>query len=91
MLEPPSKESLRQRKKQILDKYVDGGEISDEDFHELIRIRMWKLRPRDMEGLYAKLREAVKEIYDEIVQRSIEIEKREKELIQFVRDKFRLD
>jgi hypothetical protein len=90
-LEPPSKEVLRQRKKQILDKYADGDKISDKDSHELTIIRMWQLQPRDMEGLDAKLKEAVSEIYDEIVRRVIEIEKKEKELFEFVREKFALD
>ena len=93
--EPPSKEALRQRQKRILAKYADGDKVSDKDEHELLVIRMWQLRPREMEKLYAKLVEEVKEVCDEFVQQSIEIKKKKEELDQLLldieRDKFGLD
>jgi hypothetical protein len=79
---------MRQWRKRIADKYADGDEISDEDQRELWDIWMWSHHRRDREKIHAKLIGAVKEIADEIIRRSREIDKLERDLIQYVRDKF---
>jgi hypothetical protein len=55
VLNPPSKEALRQRKKRILDKYADGDAISAKDRLELAEIWAWQHRFHEMKKIHAML------------------------------------
>ena len=87
-LKPPSKNLISQRMRRVLAKHPDGGpDIGSDDYHELMELFLWRYHPRSMERYEAKLNKAVKEVYDEIVRRSLEIQKLERELCQYVSDK----
>jgi hypothetical protein len=96
---PPSKDVVRQRMKRLRDKLRDAAEYDYEAvLRERVELMLWRSGSRSWREANANLTNAIKEICKEIVRRSGEIEKLEREIetikqdtVKYVRDKFSIE